>query len=658
MRSHILLISSILAITACDDIDLGKPDSGETVPNTLTIQGKAGTTPLAGASVTLTVGDKSYNTATDQAGVYSIEIETSTSNANEAVIVSVQGTEEGDEHIVLKSQLGSVSTLNEYAGDDETLTNDEYGLVDVTPFTTAAYILLDKIDVNQKPILQAKWTDIVHSSELADLATAIDFAVERPRHLNQHSIYSGIDNTFELASNSALVSEYLKAISYNRKDFYVHYGLSWYDSLPTISVSDVVGTYYISNVFSQSSISSAVLVLENGNTGSYVDQNREYEITWAVDNNKVTIVPTQDNFSNTSEHCLSTTLSNFLNCDIYLSQFTLSFLAPLGLGTDSVLVNQASRLDFAPYGESIEESRTYYSIGSLYRESQAELPQNHVDLEKTYSIFVPQINSVSTDEEWVIRETKEALKFTLSGESTASGTVSIQFPIYSQAEPFSYKNMTGTWTVESDNTLAINVEAVDELSYLKIAFFTDKNQEVTVSTLFKNVEVEQVGYGSIVEQQVTTFDSDSMAGILSYARNSTDPLDHFWFEFDADGTYLSISTDDMNKDGILTADEVLETQGKWQVSNDGKLLLRRYKESDTGEICLPDTFDVLDGELCQLYLDREVELLQSSSSDQVSSYTSFIRNYIIYHDFMEKYFFSFVTTWYVLEERPIALPED
>jgi len=110
----------------------------------LTLQGQVTDSPIANATVTATVGDRSYEAVADENGNYELRV-VARSN-DEFVRLSATGSE-AQPQVQFESLLGSAGRLIGDAGSDGVLSASENAQTDVTHFTTAQFALM--VEANQ-----------------------------------------------------------------------------------------------------------------------------------------------------------------------------------------------------------------------------------------------------------------------------------------------------------------------------------------------------------------------------------------------------------------------------------------------------------------------------------------------------------------------------
>lgn len=177
----LMAITTLAGCGGSDDNTQAPP-----LPQTLTfsIQGIATDAPVANATITATLGDQTLTTTADEDGLYTLEFEyeEGSMSGDEMVVLSAQG--EGDQgHIELISQLGSFETLNEQAGDDGVLAQDESSRTAITQVSTALHLLAEDTGVeltSDDALAEAEAQ--VETEALLELSALIKVLADNPEY--------------------------------------------------------------------------------------------------------------------------------------------------------------------------------------------------------------------------------------------------------------------------------------------------------------------------------------------------------------------------------------------------------------------------------------------------------------------------------------------
>lgn len=197
--------------------------------------------PIAGANVTVTVGDRTYTAVADADGYYTVNVGSIDPDA--FITITATGGE-GQEHVELVSIAASFATLQAAAGDDGVLKDDESGAVDVTNLSTAKAVLM--IEANDgEPITTddaaANAEKNVNGDEMIRLATVIKLVVD-----GGFTLPDGVESTLDLVGDSGTTDAFVDAVNSEDPDAYQETQdqlLSDPDLLDVFDASDVPAAY-------------------------------------------------------------------------------------------------------------------------------------------------------------------------------------------------------------------------------------------------------------------------------------------------------------------------------------------------------------------------------------------------------------------------------
>jgi hypothetical protein len=179
------------------------------VTATMTLSGQVADGPLAGAAVTVDVGGRTFSTAADGSGAYSVAI-TSTA-PTDLVTVSAAGAA-AQAQVKLRSLLGDMGSITQLATTDGRLGADELASTNVTNLSTALAALVEEANAGQTPTTLAQIGALsikVPPIRLLDVATAIALVADY-----HASLPGGVADTLALVaqpSTSAVLASFLAA---------------------------------------------------------------------------------------------------------------------------------------------------------------------------------------------------------------------------------------------------------------------------------------------------------------------------------------------------------------------------------------------------------------------------------------------------------------
>lgn len=232
------------------------------ISNELTITGTVTDSPIANATLVITVGTDSFSTMSDNAGNYSLMVDVDEDNNQKLVLLTATGSEQTHPEVVLVSQLPAFSTLIAKAGDSLVLDSDKVFGVIVTNVTTAEVALIRRAiggaeleseeqlnqllaDIDaQKKLTLAALIKIVIDEPLIDLpddaedtfALVLDETIEQ----NFESFVDGQDNTLIAATIDLIIEdEDLVSVGGENQDFDNDDVLDIVDAFPFDSTESV-----------------------------------------------------------------------------------------------------------------------------------------------------------------------------------------------------------------------------------------------------------------------------------------------------------------------------------------------------------------------------------------------------------------------------------
>ena len=149
-----------------------------TVAPVVTLSGRAYDGPIANATISVTVGEKTYTATANADGVYTLDIGAVDPDA--FITITATGAE-GEEHVELVSIAGSFGSLHAVAGDDGILDTSESGSVNVTNLSTAKAVLMIQAnggnDITDDATLVTS-ESLVSGDDVLYLATIIKLVID------------------------------------------------------------------------------------------------------------------------------------------------------------------------------------------------------------------------------------------------------------------------------------------------------------------------------------------------------------------------------------------------------------------------------------------------------------------------------------------------
>lgn len=146
----------------------------------LKLTGTVTDAPIANAVVTATIGEETFTANADANGNYSLDLEVEEDAADGFITLSARGVG-SQSYVEFTSLVGTFSSLQTQAGDDETLSNTENFATQITNVSTAQAVLLQEAN-GGSPVTSAallsSLSATLNSQEVLDLATAIKLLVD------------------------------------------------------------------------------------------------------------------------------------------------------------------------------------------------------------------------------------------------------------------------------------------------------------------------------------------------------------------------------------------------------------------------------------------------------------------------------------------------
>ncbi|MBW3566536.1 MAG: hypothetical protein KY410_01030 [Proteobacteria bacterium] len=187
--------------TASDDVVV-------TVAPVIGFAGRVYDGPLAGATVTITVGDREYTAVADDDGNYEVNV----GSVDPGAFITITATGgEGQETVELLSIASSFAALQSAAGDDGVLEDSESGAVDVTNISTAKAVLMIRANGGEPIDSDATANDAeknVNGDEMIRLATVIKLVVD-----GGYTLPDGVKSTLDLVDDDETSEAFIAAVN-------------------------------------------------------------------------------------------------------------------------------------------------------------------------------------------------------------------------------------------------------------------------------------------------------------------------------------------------------------------------------------------------------------------------------------------------------------
>jgi hypothetical protein len=130
--------------------------------------------PVANAVVTVEAGEHVFETLTDSAGAYSVDLRIRTSDLDNDVLLTITGRGVGSQNgVELRSVVGRLGDILDQSGGDEVLTSDENRRLNVTHLSTARYLFATD---NNGGAMPANASDLALAEAAIDIDELLDVA--------------------------------------------------------------------------------------------------------------------------------------------------------------------------------------------------------------------------------------------------------------------------------------------------------------------------------------------------------------------------------------------------------------------------------------------------------------------------------------------------
>lgn len=255
-------------LTVFDEDGLSATDTvNVTVDPAVMLKGKVTDGPIAGATVTVTVGSQTYTTTAAADGTYSINI----GAVDPSAFVTITATGgSGQGNVKLVSFAGTAGALLTASGSngtlDGTVSTSDAGAVDATNLSTAEAALIMAANGGNPPSTDTQLTDLqksVDSSALLQLATVIKLVVD-----DGIPLPSGVSNTLALAQSTSATNAVITEVNSSDPNLFqntMNQVLSDAATLVGYQTGSVPSEYFINRA------------------GCYVCANRGYRLTFNSD---------------------------------------------------------------------------------------------------------------------------------------------------------------------------------------------------------------------------------------------------------------------------------------------------------------------------------------------------------------------------------------
>ena len=185
-------------------------DVAVTVQDTVSISGKVVDSPIANATVTVTIGGETYTTTADAEGAYTLDV--TFVDGTELLTIAAQGSAENNqEYVELVSALPSLASLASAAGDDGVLERSEAAGTNVTNVTTASHTLMVEANGGEAPTDDDALSvaqEAVDPNELLEVSAVIKLIIDN----ESFSLPDGTESVLDLVQNTEAYNAYVEEV--------------------------------------------------------------------------------------------------------------------------------------------------------------------------------------------------------------------------------------------------------------------------------------------------------------------------------------------------------------------------------------------------------------------------------------------------------------
>ncbi len=583
------------------------------VSYTFSIDGKVGDSVIGEADLIFTVNDAEYTVEADENGRYLITFEFDKAHGKK--ILTATATIKSDTRLVLSTIFGSVEELVLLSGEDRILTVDELLMVNINSFSTALHALINSssstnhtIDTQDK--LNEKLTSI-DDSELNQLSALLHLTVSHTYTNQELALAPSIETTLKLANDPInLVSVKKKLHEEQNFSLLEEHENSVYQGLQRkiVNKQELKNTTLYLNTLSSDNDdkAGARLLLEEGNTGFYIDQGGQHAITWDVAEGVLDVKLVNTDGVVKDDFC---PLNNtYLSCSHVLLSLKIEWFAPLSGLMEPMRITQYINKVFEE-SENGTDEETNDSWVVMNESKNIRSATELFALGQTYTIPIAKIEIEDDSFSSIPSVTQlERLQVTLHGNESDGGTASVEYPIAEYSGTVSYELISSDWVSNEDGTITLTAESEALIKSVNIAIFGASPLSSRVNVLVETSEKTRVDSGTFILNQSTNSSIQVTDVIGSYCSDTylLFPLFQYCFILNADSSYQYFYVNDANYNGSLEDTEIYSYQGAWLINDEDKVVLSRHRLLDEtgyplGDDCSPVNIEVADGADCILY---------------------------------------------------------
>ncbi len=512
----------------------------------------------------------------------------------------------------------------------------------------------------------------IDSTLVLPLSTAIKLVIDYSAANPDLELPEGVSDTFALVSDIQKVSEYVSNAQNMAAESYaeaLNATLTDNNVIAGNSSSEIpiADTYYQILPLGYAG-GDRILVNEDG-TGYLSDTLTGSDFTWATTDTGIEMTFGENGFSLNTFFQFLLIDGATVQVETEVIQTGTSVQWITQSETNDLLLYTTHTLFHYPNGELVDSEITDNPIVSNFvKEKGIVRAENILDVSGN--------NRYSLNTDTVIEEILEPISGAIAsyhrsardvqftGDLTNGGDISIIIPELQGNGSITQLEVSLPWIIGDNGHLIIQGDEVDGSDDTDIVFLKANDGKTPAMNILNNEKDEldnpftkaQSGFTLLEEAEWV---AEGASGIYKLSFLFDEPLSHFWIELNADGTALQAWSDDLNLDGELTDNEISQNFARWQLNENGNVVVRRLWSSSTFAICDSGSFE-LAGDCDLLFHEREWDLHQIT--DDGSYYMRQMHRYFQDYNFvgLGNHVLSFASTdnrsFIKVDERPVELP--
>lgn len=267
-------------------------------------------------------------------------------------------------------------------------------------------------------------------------------------------------------------------------------------------------------------------------------------------------------------------------------------------------------------GSAMEYEYTHRQVYWQIEKNDLVSVSEAVPLNQPIYVDTPTLRKLISLENYNVNSYAQAGRLELAGTYAEGGSFIFDYITATESGGFQDTTLNGTWQLNGDG-LDLDFTNSELIHTANMLFYTrgTTNMQVAFTSRLDGYSEPTLTGGNVSVKDYTQSSlMDDYVGIYTYPFNryGTDA----WYELDINGEAHYRFVSDADANGTITADEVKKIPGLWKLSEDGKLIIRRYalrQGASIGEYCSPTAFYPAAGDTCILRRELELDFLSQTS---------------------------------------------